>query len=128
MTATLKLKPYQRVVAATGLSNLADGVRFVALPLLALDVTSSPFFLTAVVAASMAPWLVFGLWAGSLTDRLDRRALAQRTALLRVGLLSPCASPLLQCCGAFVTRHRSTEYGVLFERGDSQLTESAAFL
>ena len=88
MTATLKLKPYQRVVAATGLSNLADGVRFVALPLLALDVTSSPFFLTAVVAASMAPWLVFGLWAGSLTDRLDRRALAQRTALLRVGLLS----------------------------------------
>lgn len=88
MAATLKLKPYQRVVAATGLSNLADGVRLVALPLLALEVSNSPLFITAVMAASMAPWLIFGLWAGTLTDRLERRALAQRTALLRVGLLS----------------------------------------
>ena len=110
MTATLKLKPYQRVVAATGLSNLADGVRFVALPLLALEVSSSPFFLTAVVAASMAPWLVFGVWAGSLTDRLDRSGLAQRTALLRVGLLSLLAvlillgavPPVLLLVAAFV--------------------------
>lgn len=95
MTATFELKPYQRVVAATGLSNLADGIRFVALPLLALEVTKSPFFMTAVAAANMAPWLIFGLWAGGLTDRSDRKVLAQRTALLRVSLLSLLAVLIL---------------------------------
>lgn len=85
---TAVLEPHQRVVAATGLSNLADGIRFVTLPLLALEVTTSPLLVSSVIAASLAPWLVFGLWAGAITDRSDRRALAQRTALLRVGLLS----------------------------------------
>lgn len=88
MTTAFELQPYQRVVAASGLSNLADGVRFVALPLLTLEVTRSPFFMTAVAAASMLPWLVFGLWAGALTDRVDRAVLARRTALLRVVLLA----------------------------------------
>lgn len=88
MTSTLKLKPYQRVVVASGVSNVADGIRLVALPLLALAVTESPLFVSATIAASLAPWLVFGLWAGRLTDRSDRKLLAQRTALLRVVLLS----------------------------------------
>ena len=95
MTAPFELKPYQRVVAATGLSNLADGIRFVALPLLALEMTNSPSFMTSVVAANMTPWLVFGLWAGGLTDRSDRKVLAQRTALLRFGLLSLLAVLIL---------------------------------
>jgi len=95
VTAIFELKPYQRVVAATGLSNLADGIRFVALPLLALEMTNSPFFMTSVVAANMAPWLVFGLWAGGLTDRAERKVLAQRTALLRFGLLSLLAVLIL---------------------------------
>lgn len=82
-------------MAATGLSNLADGIRMVALPLLALQVTASPFFVSAVFAANMSPWLVFGLWAGGLTDRLDRKILAQRTALVRVGLLSLLAVLIL---------------------------------
>ncbi len=61
MTTAIALTPYHRVVAATGLSNLADGIRFAALPLLALQVTASPLFVSAVFAANMAPWLVFGL-------------------------------------------------------------------
>lgn len=88
MSAMPKLEPYQRVVAATGLSNLADGIRLVALPLVALEVSSSPLFLAAVLAAGVAPWIVLGVWAGSVTDRVDRIVLAQRTAALRVGLLS----------------------------------------
>lgn len=82
-------------MAATGLSNLADGIRFVALPLLALEVTKSPLLVSLVIAASLAPWLVLGLWAGGLTDRTDRKVLAQRTALLRVGLLSMLAILIL---------------------------------
>lgn len=95
MTATFELKPYERVVAATALSNLADGIRFVALPLLALELTDSPFLMTTVAAANMVPWLLFGLWAGGLTDRSDRQVLAQRTALLRVVLLSMLALLIL---------------------------------
>lgn len=88
MTAIIELKPYQRVVAAAGLSNLADGIRYVALPLLVLELTTSPLILSAVVSSTLAPWLLFGLWAGGLADRVDRKLLAQRTALARVALLS----------------------------------------
>ncbi len=91
VTATLEFEPYQRVVAAAGLSNLADGIQLVALPLLVLQVTTSPLLVSAVIAANLVPWLVFGLWAGALTDRSDRSVLARRTALLRVVVLSALA-------------------------------------
>lgn len=87
MVAIAFREPYQRVVLATGLSNVADGIRFVALPLLAVELTGSPFMLALVLAAGQAPWLIFGLWAGLITDRADRRALSQRVASVRVGML-----------------------------------------
>ncbi len=95
MVAVSFNKPHQRVVAASGLTNLADGIRAVALPLLALQLTSSPFLLAVVFAAGQAPWLLLGLWAGGLADRLDRRMLAQRVALARTGLLALMAVLIL---------------------------------
>jgi len=95
MTAIAPLTPTQRVVAASGLSNLADGIRIVALPLVALEVTSSPLWVAAVFAASQAPWLLVSPWAGALSDRTDRIRLARRTALLRSVLLAALAALLL---------------------------------
>lgn len=43
------------------------------LPLLATSVTSSPASVAAVALALTIPWLVIGLPAGALVDRLDRR-------------------------------------------------------
>ncbi|WP_166351729.1 MFS transporter [Phytoactinopolyspora limicola] len=59
--------------AASGISNLGDGVLLIGGPLLAVTVTRSPFLVSIVTAAVWLPWLLFALPAGALADRLDRR-------------------------------------------------------
>src|SRR5918998_5765080 len=64
---------FRRLVVSSGLSNLADGVFTVALPLLTLRITRDPGAMGAVVLSLRLPWLLFALPAGALADRLDRR-------------------------------------------------------
>jgi MFS family permease len=66
-------RDYWRLWTSSGLSNLADGVLKVALPLLALRFTDSPLLIGGVGVALSLPWLLFALPAGALADRLDRR-------------------------------------------------------
>ena len=63
--------------AATGASNLGDGVGLVALPLLAASLTRDPLQIAAVAAAQRLPWLLFVLISGVTIDRTDRRQLQQ---------------------------------------------------
>jgi hypothetical protein len=56
------------------LSNLADGVVKVSLPLVAVTLANSPALVAGIVIAVTLPWLLFALPAGALTDRVDRRA------------------------------------------------------
>ena len=92
MTAATLPPPYRRVVAIAGLSNLADGIRMAAFPLLAFSVSSSEAVVAVVVAAGELPGLLLGLWAGGLADRVDRRRLLQRVSALRVVLLLALAA------------------------------------
>ncbi|MGH8913550.1 MAG: MFS transporter [Acidimicrobiia bacterium] len=57
------------------MSNLGDGIRLTALPLLAATLTRDPFAVSGVLAATTAPWIVFGPIGGSIVDRVDRRLL-----------------------------------------------------
>ena len=61
------------LVGSAGLSNLADGVFQITLPLLALTITRDPAAFASVLLISRLPWLLFALPAGALADRLDRR-------------------------------------------------------
>ena len=92
MTAATLPPPYRRVVAIAGLSNVADGIRMAAFPLLAFSVSSSEAVVAVVVAAGELPGLLLGLWAGGLADRVDRRRLLQRVSALRVVLLLALAA------------------------------------
>jgi MFS family permease len=65
--------------AATIVSNIGDGVRATALPLLATSLTRDPRLVAGVAVAERIPWLVFILPGGVWADRYDRRK-------LRVGL------------------------------------------
>lgn len=56
-------------------SNLADGMTFAALPLLAAVLTRDPFAVALVTALHSLPWIVFELAAGEIVDRSDRRLL-----------------------------------------------------
>ena len=61
------------LVGSSGLSNLADGIFKVALPLLAIRYTRSPALVAGLELVRTLPWLVLSLPAGALIDRLDRR-------------------------------------------------------
>lgn len=66
---------FGRLLAATVITNVGDGVRLVALPLLATLLTRDPVLVAAVTAAVRLPWLIASLPAGVLADRFDRRSL-----------------------------------------------------
>jgi MFS family permease len=65
--------PFWRLWSASALSNLADGLVKIALPLVAVTVTNSPALVAGVALAVTLPWLLFALPAGALADRVDRR-------------------------------------------------------
>ena len=69
--------------AATALSNLGDGLRLVAMPLLATSVTSDPRLIAGVTVAQRLPWLFFILPGGAWADRFDRRLLRMRLDIAR---------------------------------------------
>ncbi|MGI5438628.1 MFS transporter [Streptomyces shenzhenensis] len=60
---------FSRLVAAAALSNIGDGIRVVALPLLAAATTRDAFAVSALTAVAFLPWFLFGLPIGALVDR-----------------------------------------------------------
>jgi MFS family permease len=84
-------RPFHHLLALTGLSNLADGVLQVGVPLLAVTMTRSPALVSLLSAAATLPWLLLAMHAGVLVDRHDRArilgvATAARTVVLAVGV------------------------------------------
>jgi MFS family permease len=55
------------------ISNLGDGLRLTALPLLAYSISQAPLDIALVTALASAPWLLFGALMGAVADRIDRR-------------------------------------------------------
>jgi MFS family permease len=81
----MRLGPaFTRLWAASIASNVADGVGRTAVPLIATTLTRDPLLISAVTAIAFVPWLVFGLPAGMLIDRVDRRVAMAGANGLRV--------------------------------------------
>lgn len=74
---------YVKLWTASVVSNLGDGIGFVAYPWLASAITRNPLLIALVAVAQRLPWLVFTLPAGVITDRVDRRRLIVVMDLLR---------------------------------------------
>ena len=64
---------YRKLWVASTISNLGDGVRLTALPLMAARITRDPAKIAAIDFASTLPWFLFALFSGALVDRMDRR-------------------------------------------------------
>lgn len=81
---------FTKLWAATAVSNLGDGIRDAALPLLAATLTRDPVLVAGVMVAGRLPWLLVSLVSGAIVDRVDRRRLMGAVNLFRalaVGLL-----------------------------------------
>ena len=88
LRATRALGPaYERLLAASAVSTIGDGIRFAALPLLAATTLGTPFQIAAVAAVGTLPWLVAGLPAGAFVDRRDRVRVMVAADALRATLL-----------------------------------------
>ena len=101
---------YRRLWMAAAVSNVGDGIRETALPLLAAALTRDPKLVAAVAFANRLPWLVLSLVSGALVDRWDRKRVmtladAARMAFmvtLGAAVLTGNASVPLLCAVAFL--------------------------
>lgn len=84
-------RPFQLLWGATAISNIGDGLRLVALPLLATSITTDPRAIAGVVIAERIPWMVFILPGGAWADRLDRRVLRLRLDVVRAAVMAGLA-------------------------------------
>ena len=66
-------KPFNIHLQGVALANLADGIVAGALPLIAVSLTRSPGEISLIQTAFWLPWLLFGILAGIVVDRYDRR-------------------------------------------------------
>ena len=91
---------YWRLWTSSGLSNLADGIVKVALPLVAIRFTDSPMLIAGLAFALTLPWLLFALPAGALADRLDRRRAMLGANVVRAALLVVLALAVVSGVGS----------------------------
>ena len=79
---------FRWLLASSWASNLGDGLMVAAGPLLVASQTHNPVLVAGAAMAGQLPWLLFGLVAGALADRLDRRLLVMAVDSLRAVVLA----------------------------------------
>ncbi|WP_448641497.1 MFS transporter [Geodermatophilus sp. URMC 63] len=79
---------FRWLVASSWAGNLGDGIAVAAGPLLVAGLTSDPLLVALAALLQKLPWLLFGLHAGVLADRVDRRVLVVCVDLARAGVLA----------------------------------------
>ncbi len=100
---------FRWLLGSSWLTNLGDGLAAAAGPLLVASLTHDPLLVSTAALLRWAPPMVFGLWAGALSDRHDRRRIVLVANVARVVLLIALV--------ALVATHTGTVYAVLIALG-----------
>jgi predicted MFS family arabinose efflux permease len=79
---------FRWLLASSWISNLGDGIALAAGPLLVASLTHDARLVALAATLQWLPPLLFGLSAGALADRLDRRILVVTVDLLRASVLA----------------------------------------
>ncbi|WP_234438397.1 MFS transporter [Streptomyces sp. NRRL S-340] len=102
-------------------SGLGSAVTAVALPVLTFQETRSPLLVSLVAAAGTLPYVVFGLIAGAVADRTDRRRLMIAADWLNAACLA--SVPFAAALGVLTAGHllavafTSAALGLFFDAG-----------
>ena len=78
---------FRWLLASSWTSNLGDGIALAAGPLLVASLTGDAFLVALAATVQWLPPLLFGLLAGALTDRLDRRLIVATVDAARAVVL-----------------------------------------
>ncbi|MET8262854.1 MFS transporter [Micromonospora arida] len=92
---TVSTRNFNALWAGAAITNLADGVVKLTLPLVAVSMTDSPALVAGATLANTLPWLLFSLPAGALADRVDRRHLIMTMAAARALVLTVLGGAIL---------------------------------
>ncbi|MEV4569393.1 MFS transporter [Nonomuraea sp. NPDC049419] len=79
---------FRWLLASSWLTNLGDGLAAAAGPLLIATLTRDPLLISLSALVSWAPPLLFGLYAGVLSDRHDRRTIVLAANAARAVVLA----------------------------------------
>jgi len=66
-------RSFRWLLGSTYVSNVGDGIALAAGPLLVASQTDNEILVAMAALLQRLPWLLFGLYAGALADRVDRR-------------------------------------------------------
>ena len=80
-------RDFRWLLASNWVTNVGDGITLAAGPLLVASQTRNPLAVAMASFLQRLPWLMFGLYAGVLADRVSRRAIVIVTGLVRVTIL-----------------------------------------
>jgi len=86
---------FRWLLASSWVSNLGDGIAIAAGPLLVASLTGDARLIALAATVQWLPPLLFGLFAGALSDRLDRRLIVVTVDLIRTVVLAVLAVTIL---------------------------------
>jgi MFS family permease len=86
---------FRWLIGSSWVSNLGDGIGVAAGPLLIASQTQDPLLVALGALLGKLPWLLFGLYAGVLADRIDRRAMVVAVDLMRAVVLAVLAMAIV---------------------------------
>ena len=78
---------FRWLLSSSWASNFGDGIALAAGPLLVASQTPDPVLVALAGVLQRLPWLLFGLYAGVIADRHDRRLIVVLVNLVRAGVL-----------------------------------------
>ena len=91
-------RSFRWLLASSWVTNFGDGITLAAGPLLVASQTHSPLAVAMAALLQRLPWLLFGLYAGVVADRVNRRTIVIVTGLVRAAIL-------LFLTASILTRH-----------------------
>ena len=86
---------FRWLLASSVISNVGDGVALAAGPLLVASLTQDPLLVSFALLAQQLPNLFFGIPAGAIADRFDRRRIAAAVNLVRAAVLVVLAATIV---------------------------------
>ena len=109
----LRIPDFRRLYLAQAISDIGDGMTYLALFLLVLDLTGSTAAIALMSILVALPPVTIGLFAGAWADRHDRRRIMLASDILRASWSSarwcsrPPATPC-RCCSSSPASRRSS--------------------